>query len=366
MQRKWISEGITKDADLDDCVGAASPAFERPAFQRQTSEVISTIDEPTENINLSWNAPEFYKRLKRFRRTQLEYDTWNPNRWASCPEVVNPSPQALSTPNPSVRFYVGTSPSGQSISDEDEEERYKTYLYYLLSTTRSASSEIRFLDLFQEAQDNIRALPRQESNSTLDVILSSRQQLSYSPSHSSGVGQRASWSSGGGDECFNRKRLVLYAQEETGSGEVLPFGHQHHAYSQPVSHEGSRVSVATISASVSEKVTRPRRLCNDARDTHNGAVWCRAYDNPCFDATGSPKSSFQNSAPATVCTSVSNGETRVVAQQPSPVPPSDTLFHPDRKCSVFDVRRLNAILRYMFCCDCCVWDAGQARRPTES
>lgn len=64
--------GITKDADLDDCVGAASPAFERPAFQRQTSEVISTIDEPTENINLSWNAPEFYKRLKRFRRTQLE------------------------------------------------------------------------------------------------------------------------------------------------------------------------------------------------------------------------------------------------------------------------------------------------------
>lgn len=356
--------GITKDADLDDCTGAASPAFERPAFQRQTSEVISAIDEPTENINLSWNAPEFYKRLKRFRRTQLEYDTWNPNRWASCPEVVNPSPQTLSTPNPGVRFYVGTSPSGQSISDEDEEERYKTYLYYLLSTTRSASSEIRFLDLFQEAQDNIRALPRQESNSTLDVILSSRQQLSYSPSSSSAVGQRASWSSGGGDECFNRKRLVLYSQEDVGAGKALPIGH--HAYSQPVSHEGSRVSVATISASVSEKVTLPRRLNKGPRDSHSGRAWCRAYDNPCFDATGSPKSSFQDKNTAAVCASVSNGETRVVAQQPAPVPPCDILFRQDRKCSVFDVRRLSAILRYVFCCDCCVWDAGHAHRATES
>lgn len=356
--------GITKDADLDDCTRAASPSFERPAFQRQTSEVISAIDEPTENINLSWNAPEFYKRLKRFRRTQLEYDTWNPNRWASCPEVVNPSPQTLSTPNPGVRFYVGTSPSGQSISDEDEEERYKTYLYYLLSTTRSASSEIRFLDLFQEAQDNIRALPRQESNSTLDVILSSRQQLSYSPSSSSAVGQRASWSSGGGDECFNRKRLVLYSEEDVNAGKALPIGH--HAYSQPVSHEGSRVSVATISASVSEKVTLPRRLNNGPRDSHNGRAWCRAYDNPCFDATGSPKSSFQDKNTAAVCSSVGNGETRVVAQQPAPVPPCDILFRQDRKCSVFDVRRLSAILRYVFCCDCCVWDAGHAHRATES
>ncbi|KAH8041024.1 hypothetical protein HPB51_013684 [Rhipicephalus microplus] len=294
-----LSPGITKDGDLDDCAGAASPAFERPAFQRQTSEVISAIDEPTENINLS-----------------------------CCPEVVNPSPRTLSPANPGVRFYVGTSPSGQSISDEDEEERYKTYLYYLLSTTRSASSEIRFLDLFQEAQDNIRALPRQESSSTLDVVLSSRQQLSYSPSELRG-----------------------------------PAGVLHHAYSQPVSPEGSRVSVATISASVSEKMTLPRRLNNDARDARNGRVWCRAYDNPCFDSTGSPKSSFQDK---TVCASVGNGDTRVVAQQPATVPPSDVLFHQDHKCSVFDVRRLNAILRYVFCCDCCVWDASHARRATES
>ncbi|KAL1421865.1 hypothetical protein MTO96_022580 [Rhipicephalus appendiculatus] len=332
--------GITKDGDLDDCAGAASPAFERPAFQRQTSEVISAIDEPTENINLSWNAPEFYKRLKRFRRTQLEYDTWNPNRWASCPEVVNPSPQTLSAPNPGVRFYVGTSPSGQSISDEDEEERYKTYLYYLLSTTRSARLRDTLPGPFPGGAGQH---PRPTT---------AREQL-----------DRASWSSGGGDECFNRKRLVLYAQEDIGAGNALALGHKHHAYSQPVSPEGSRVSVATISASVSEKVTLPRRLNNGARDAHNGRVWCRAYDNPCFDSTGSPKSSFQDK---TVCASVSNGETRVVAQQPAPVPPSDMLFHQDRKCSVFDVRRLNAILRYVFCCDCCVWDAGHARPATES
>ncbi|XP_077514089.1 uncharacterized protein LOC144124969 isoform X2 [Amblyomma americanum] len=350
--------GITKDADLDDCVGVASPAFERPAFQRQTSEVISAIDEPTENINLSWNAPEFYKRLKRFRRPQVECDTWNPNRWASCPEVV-PSPQALGTPNPSVRFYVGTSPSGHSISDDDEEARYKTYLYYLLSTTRSASSEIRFLDIFQQAQDNIRALPRQESNCTLDVILSSRQHLSYSPSHSSSTGQRASWSSGV-DECFNRRRLVLGAHDDV-TERVLPFGH-HHAYSQPVSHEGSRVSVATISASVSEKVPIPRTL-NGARNTRNGNLWCRAYDNPCFVKTGSPEPSFQERPSSAMC-SVSSGA-RVVAQQPAPVPQTDLLLR-DRKCSVFDARRLNAILRYMFCCDCCTWDTENTRRSPQA
>lgn len=64
--------GITKDADLDSRVSLASPSFEKVTFQRQRSEVISAIDEPKENINLSWNAPEFYKRLKRFRRPQVE------------------------------------------------------------------------------------------------------------------------------------------------------------------------------------------------------------------------------------------------------------------------------------------------------
>lgn len=349
--------GITKDADLDSRVSLASPTFEKATFQRQRSEVISAIDEPKENINLSWNAPEFYKRLKRFRRPQVESDTWNPNRWASCPEVVDPSPSP-DTSNSGVRFYVGTSPSGRSINDEDEDERYRTYLYYLLSTTRSASSEIRFLDIFQEAQDNIRALPRQESNCTLDVILSSRSQLSRSSSQSPSACQRASWSSAR-DECFNRRGMLLGSRDDVGE-RASSSGYQK-TYSQPVSPEGSRISVATISASVNETVTIPR-TSNTCPERTKADLWQRAYDNPCFVTTGSPQSSFQDRLP-TLCSAGQNS--RVVAPQPAAAQPTDVLTQ-DRKCSVFDIRKINAILRSVFCCDCCVWDAGRAEHTAQS
>lgn len=301
---------------------------------------------------------------------QTPDEPWNPNRWASCPEVVDPRLQSGAASR-AAQFYVGTSPSGRSI---DDEEQYKTYLYYILNTTRSASSELRFLEMFQEAQDNIRALRHNESNSTLDVksldTTTSRSswsssldiargtektlQPSITPAELSssvaevgrvkehGVSRKAR-SLGEHDatplERRNLHRCEYHGTLLGGSCEVTHLGNE--TYSKPVRFEHSYDGVPTLSEAVQAQAIR----------YGSSTSGCEAYDNPCFETKGSPQCSYTNVAQR-------NG---VVGQCAI----DSQIRLEDSKYSPFPFLRVSDFLRYVFCCDCCVWDTSEAKRPSE-
>ncbi|CAN7982328.1 unnamed protein product [Ixodes hexagonus] len=402
MQRRWISEGVAEDPDAEGRAEVLS-RLPRHLLRRQTSDNIATENESQENINLSWNAPEFYKRLKRLQRRPVECEyTWNPNRWASCPEVVDPS--SLSQ---DVRFYVGTSPSGRSINED--EEQYKTYLYYLLNTTRSASSELRFLELFQEAQDNIRAFQRQDSNCTLDIkpVRTAQSGTSWSsgvndvyrrdkgfdsyhqddvvPSGKKSVDDvearsRKSWSSSVGDAYSRDKVLSTYQQGEgvtCGGTQVAEVGSCYRKSSSAsvdnvilpkklssqkcnLQREASSRSTGTLQVGVElcsglssaddvPAVIPSICLQLESEQKVVGCVpsACEAYDNPCYETGGSPRCSF-----------IDDGPSQCRVGQPV----NDGLSAENSQCDFFSASRVKELFRYVFCCECRRWNGGKVQR----
>lgn len=402
MQRRWISEGVAEEPNSEDRAEALSRLSRLP-LRRQTSENIAIDNESQENINLSWNAPEFYKRLKRLQRRPVQSETWNPNRWASCPEVVGPSLNSLTQ---GVRFYVGTSPSGRSINED--EEQYKTYLYYLLNTTRSASSELRFLELFQDAQDNIRAFQRQDSNCTLDIkpVRTAQSVTSWSsgvddayqrgrafdgyrqevtvPSGETSVDDvgacsRKSWSSSVGDVYSRDKVLNTCLQ-----GEGVTRGGTQGVEGGPCSGKSSSASVDNVF--VPKKLPHMSNLQREDPSRSTTSLQVRselcpgsfieddepavipsvclqletrkklfsgvreAYDNPCYETGGSPRCSFVDDAP---------GQRRVGQ------PVSDDLGAENSRCAFFSTTRVKELLRYVFCCECHRWNRDKVQRSPD-
>lgn len=404
MQRRWISEGVAEDTEAEDKDEVLS-RLPRHSLRRQTSENIATENESQENINLSWNAPEFYKRLKRLQRRTVEVETWNPNRWASCPEVVNPSLNSLTQ---DVRFYVGTSPSGRSINED--EEQYKTYLYYLLNTTRSASSELRFLELFQEAQDNIRAFQRQDSNCTLDIkpVRTAQSGTSWSsgvndvhlrdrgfdayhkddvvnfgktPGDVVGGCSGKSWSSSVGEVYSRHKVLNTYRQGDCVTHEKPQVLQEDQRSRTPSSTsvdndifpkklspkcdlQREEPSPSTGTLQVGNELCIGSSLAADVPaviptvclqlETRKKVVSCvpgacEAYDNPCYETGGSPRCSFVDDA---------SSQCRVGQ------PAGDGISADNLQCGLFSPARVKELLRYVFCCECHWWSRSKVQQSS--
>ncbi|KAG0426393.1 hypothetical protein HPB47_026492 [Ixodes persulcatus] len=241
------------------------------------------------------------------------------------PEVVNPSLNSLTQ---DVRFYVGTSPSGRSINED--EEQYKTYLYYLLNTTRSASSELRFLELFQEAQDNIRAFQRQDSNCTLDI----------KPVRTAQSG--TSWSSGVNDVHLRDRGFDAYHKDD-----VVNFGKTPGDVVGGCSGKSWSSSVAADVPAVIPTVCLQLETRKKVVSCVPGA--CEAYDNPCYETGGSPRCSFVDDA---------SSQCRVGQ------PAGDGISADNLQCGLFSPARVKELLRYVFCCECHWWSRSKVQQSS--